>query len=138
VGHRPTRGCWENPRSHGSIETGLERPMSHRPRASRFDFDTAVMLRPFGAEESFMGASVNISEAGMLLRASVNVPKGLFLEFTSERFSGECRVMWSTPTRDGGSLFGVMFASLSARDESEIESLLDEVSATGGDLDPGA
>ncbi len=109
-----------------------ERGLGDSSRSFRFDFETAVVLMPYGGSGSFVATSVNLSESGMLLKADREVEKGLRLEFMAARFAGECQVIWSHETESGGSLFGIMFTSLGPTAKDEIKILLDGITNSRG------
>ena len=101
--------------------------MNRHPNARRFEFETAVVLMPYGEDGSFLATSVNLSETGMLLKADRRVEKGQRLEFMAGKFAGECRVMWSHETEAEDSLFGIVFTSLGPIAKEEIGKLLADV-----------
>ena len=62
--------------------------LNRHPNARRFEFETAVVLMPYGEDGSFLATSVNLSETGMLLKADRRVEKGQRLEFMAGKFAG--------------------------------------------------
>jgi c-di-GMP-binding flagellar brake protein YcgR len=99
--------------------------------APRFDIELPVELTSSDADSPISGASVNISETGMLVLAREARPRGSSVRFQFHAFGGEGEVIWSRDDAGGGVLLGLRFVSLARQDRRTLQRILESPTFLG-------